>query len=117
MSREDASLEASTDREAWGSSEEFKERVRDWATRIGVTPSRIRIQKATRKWGSCSPGGALTFSSELLTKSRLMGEAVIVHEVVHLRVPNHGPLFRSIAEAYLPGASDLGRWLEQGRWD
>lgn len=117
MSTQKASLEESADRGTWRSSEEFRDRVLAWAVRIGVTPSRVRIQKTTRKWGSCSPGGVLTFSSELLTKPRPVGEAVIVHEVLHLKVPNHGPVFRSLAEAYLPGASDLGRWSEQDRCD
>ena len=96
----------------WGSIEEFKHRVRAWAVRIGARPNRIRVQGMTKKWGSCSPNGVLTFSSQLLSKPRRVGEAVIVHELVHLKVPNHGPLFRSLADTYLPGASDPGPMTE-----
>ena len=28
---------------------------------------------------------------------------VIVHELIHLKVPNHGKLFTSLLAAYLPG--------------
>jgi len=28
---------------------------------------------------------------------------VIVHELLHLQVPNHGKLFKSLMNAYLPG--------------
>jgi predicted metal-dependent hydrolase len=30
---------------------------------------------------------------------------VIVHELVHLKVPNHGKLFRSLVRAYLTEAA------------
>jgi hypothetical protein len=30
-------------------------------------------------------------------------EVVIVHELLHLLVPNHGKLFKSLLNAYLPG--------------
>ena len=33
---------------------------------------------------------------------RVLGEFVIVHELLHLRVPNHGKLFKSLLSAYVP---------------
>lgn len=103
-----------SDKNRWNGPEDFKGAVRTWAERIGVQPERIQIQKATKKWGSCSSSGTLTFSRDLLAKPRSIGEAVIVHELLHLQVPNHGRLFRSLLEAHLPGAADtLGP--ERGR--
>jgi len=55
-----------------------------------------------RKWASCSPKGRVTFSVDLLETDRDFQEYVIVHELLHLRVPNHGRLFRSLLSAYLP---------------
>lgn len=57
----------------------------------------------TRKWGSCSPAGRVTFSLALAGESAAFQDYVIVHELLHLRVRNHGPLFRSWLSAYLPG--------------
>jgi predicted metal-dependent hydrolase len=34
---------------------------------------------------------------------------VIVHELLHLRVRNHGKLFRSLVNAHLPGSESLLR--------
>lgn len=93
--------------DGWRGPEEFKACVRDWAERIDVEPRRVQIQHTTKKWGSCSANGVLTFSSELLTEPRSIGEAVIVHELLHLRVPNHGQLFRGLLQAFLPGASHV----------
>ena len=57
----------------------------------------------TRKWASCSEAGRLTFSRELLRQRRAFREAVIVHELLHLRIPNHGKLFKSLMSVHVPG--------------
>src|SRR5207248_8849187 len=82
---------------------EFKQVVRAWADRIKVRPTRIQIQTMTTKWASCSPAGVVSFSADLLHMDRDFGEAVIVHELVHLKVPNHGKLFWSLVQSYTKG--------------
>lgn len=87
--------------EIWHDGEEFRQSVRDWAVRIRVAPTRVRVQAMRRKWASCSPAGVLSFSSDLLTQDRAFGEAVIVHELLHLKVRNHGRLFQSLIKSFL----------------
>ena len=82
--------------------EQFKEIVLQWADRLKVEPTQIRLQKMTRKWASCSSRGWVCFSMDLLQEKRDFQEYVIVHELLHLQVPNHGPLFKSLLRAYLP---------------
>ena len=41
-------------------------------------------------------------NAELLLVPRELGEFVIVHELVHLLAPNHGRVFKSFMDAYLP---------------
>jgi len=94
-------------RTRWRDAEEFKTRAKEWAERIGVRPSRIQIQQMTRKWASCSTSGVLSFGTDLLSRDRSFGEAVIVHELLHLKVPNHGRLFRSLFRAYMPKGEEL----------
>ena len=88
--------------EAWLDPQDFKDEVRAWAEKLRVDPTRIQIQQMRNKWASCSQTNALTFSRDLLEQRRSFGEAVIVHEVLHLRVRNHGPLFRSLLRSLLP---------------
>lgn len=83
----------------------FKSEVRAWADRIGVEPREIRVRPMTRKWASCSSEGRLTFSAALLSERREQRDMVIAHELIHLRVPNHGPLFRSLLRAHLRSPS------------
>lgn len=86
--------------------EAFKREVQRWAEKIGVVPQRVQIQRMTTKWASCSTAGRIYFSTDLLREDRMFRDIVIVHELRHLRVPNHGKLFKSLMNAYLP------RWEE-----
>jgi predicted metal-dependent hydrolase len=54
-----------------------------------------------QKWGSCSTRGRVTLNSELLTAPAALRNEVIVEELLHLKVPNHGKLFKTLKRAYL----------------
>ena len=79
----------------------FRSEVVAWARRIGVEPREVRVRPMTRKWGSCSSDGRLTFNLDLLSNSAVLRKRVIVEELLHLKVPNHGKLFRALLKAYL----------------
>jgi len=79
----------------------FKSEIRAWAQRIGVEPREIHIRPMKRKWASCSSHGRLTFDSSLLRQPAEFRREVIVHELLHLKIPNHGPVFRNLLKAYL----------------
>ncbi len=81
---------------------EFRNRVITWAGRINVEPMRIQVRRMSRKWASCSSRRCVCFAETLLEQSIAFQEYVIVHELLHLRVPNHGKLFKSLLTAYLP---------------
>ncbi len=77
--------------------------ARTWARRIGVEERirEIRVRPMKRKWASCSSQGRLTFNTELLQMPADFRAEVIVHELLHLKIPNHGPLFKTLLKAYL----------------
>jgi predicted metal-dependent hydrolase len=81
--------------------EVFKGEVSAWAKRIGVEPKEVHVRPMRRKWASCSSKGRLTFNTELLGEPALFRREVIVHELLHLKLPNHGKVFRSLLRAYL----------------
>jgi predicted metal-dependent hydrolase len=83
----------------------FKAEVRRWADRIGVHPKEIHLRPMKHKWASCSTNGRLTFDTGLLGQPASFRQHVVVHELVHLKVPNHGPLFRALLKAYLADAA------------
>jgi predicted metal-dependent hydrolase len=80
--------------------EVFKAEVRAWAERIGVQPREIHVRPMKRKWASCSSNGRLTFDLDLLRQPSKIRAEVIIHELLHLKLPNHGRLFRALLGAY-----------------
>ncbi len=82
--------------------DEFKERVHTWARRTRVRPAQVRVQKMSRKWASCSTRGWCTFASDLVDEPHGFQDYVIVHELLHLKVRNHGRVFRSLLMAHVP---------------
>jgi predicted metal-dependent hydrolase len=87
----------------------FKKHVRAWAGRIGVRPNELHVRTMTRKWASCSTAGRITFSTEVLGEPDDFREYVIVHELLHLQVPNHGKLFKCLLSAFLPNWEKTAR--------
>jgi len=86
----------------WESEEHFRSQVNEWASRIQVKPKGVHIRPMSNKWASCSTRGLVSFSTELMGEDANFGEYVIVHELLHLKIPNHGKLFKSLLRAYLP---------------
>ncbi len=88
--------------------ETFRSEVNGWAQRIGVEPKEIRLRSMKRKWASCSSSGRLTFDTSLLQQGPHFRAEVIAHELLHLKVPNHGQRFRSLLRSYrAPGQGRL----------
>ena len=83
--------------------EALKAEVNRWANIIKVHPEQIRLQKMKKKWASYSTGGRVCFSTDLLKESRSFQEYVIVHELLHFQITNHGKLFKTMMNIFLPG--------------
>lgn len=81
--------------------ESFKRDVLARAKEIGVEPKEIHIRKMKRKWASCSSKGRLTFDPSLLNESGGVRSEAIVHELLHLKYPNHGKMFNALLKTYL----------------
>lgn len=97
----------------WSGREEFKARVLEWARKLEVDAHSIYIRPMRRKWASCSTAGTLSFNDELLALPQDLGDYVIVHELLHFSVPNHGKLWKSLMRAHLGSYEDaVGRLSE-----
>ena len=79
----------------------FKSEVNTWAKKIGVEPKEVHLRPMKRKWASCSSKGRLTFNKDLLGEPAPFRREVIAHELLHLKIPNHGKVFKSLLRAYL----------------
>lgn len=91
--------------------ERLRRSVIPWARRLRVDPRVIRVQRMTRKWGSCSTTGIITLADDLTEQQIGFQNFVIAHELLHLRVPNHGKIFKALMSVHVPGwrAYDIRR--------
>lgn len=87
--------------------QEFKRRAMAWAISLRVNPRVIRVQEMRRKWGSCSTTGTVTFATDLLEQDEQFQNYVIVHELLHLRFPTHGRVFKAFLTAHVPGWREM----------
>jgi predicted metal-dependent hydrolase len=101
----------------WRDKDEFKARVREWAVKLDVNVQAIALRPMSNKWASCSTAGKLNFNSDLLAYDRKVCDYVIVHELLHFFVPNHGKLWKSLMRAHLGDYESLDERLKQGSAD
>lgn len=86
----------------------IKPMVEEKAKEMGKSPSSIRIGVFKSKWGSCHRiKKELTFNVELIRFPLECIEQVVIHEMVHLFVPNHGKDFYQMMEIYFPRYKEI----------
>jgi predicted metal-dependent hydrolase len=88
-------------------SQELRRLALAWAVKLRVNPREVRVQDMRRKWGSCSSAGTVTLASDLADQEPRFQDFVIAHELLHLRVPTHGRLFKALMSAYVPGWCEM----------
>lgn len=81
--------------------EEMKQKVHIWAEKIKVKPLVVHIRHMKNKWASCSSRGRITLNKDIMNEPRKFLKQVIVHELLHLKYPNHGKMFKALIRSYL----------------
>jgi predicted metal-dependent hydrolase len=83
------------------------------SVRIGVEYRRIRIGGQRTLWGSCSSRGTLSFNWRLVLAPAEVLDYVVVHELCHLRIPNHSRRFWALVERHRPHWHQQREWLRE----
>lgn len=91
----------------------FKDRVHEWAEKLGVKIVWLGVRPMRHKWASCSTNGHLNFNVELLDFDAELWDYVIVHELLHFSVPNHGKLWKSLMRAHLGDYESIRQRLRE----
>ena len=114
--RESASAAAVAPEQVEAMRKEAKEllprRLSELAERYGFSYGRVFIKHNSSNWGSCSALGNINLNLNLVRLPQLLRDHVILHELCHLRHPNHGPEFHALLERL--GADNLRRLAETG---
>ncbi len=85
-----------------------------WELITGLKASSYQIKKMKTRWGTCNTRTKkIWLNLELVHKSDECIEYVIMHELAHLRVSNHGKDFIAIMDYYMPRWKEIREALNQ----
>jgi hypothetical protein len=88
--------------------------IEKWEPRIGVRVKAYFLQRMKTKWGSANHrAGHIRLNTELVRKPRELLEYVVVHEMIHLIKPTHGPDFVELLDRHYPGWRDARAELNE----
>jgi predicted metal-dependent hydrolase len=87
--------------------------VEEEAPELDVEYERIQIRDQRTRWGSCSTRGTLSFNWRLVLAPFEVLDYVVVHELCHLREPNHSRRFWRLVESRRPDWRVQRDWLHE----
>jgi len=76
---------------------------------LAVTQVSVRNQRA--RWGSCATGGRISLNWRLIQTPDTVRDYVLIHELMHLRQPNHSARFWALVARACPDHQASRRWL------
>jgi predicted metal-dependent hydrolase len=77
--------------------------IEKWKQSLNVRLTGYHLRKMKSRWGSCNHRTRhIRLNTELVTKPNHLLEYVLVHELVHLIVPNHGKRFVALMDEHYP---------------
>ena len=79
--------------------------------RLNVAHASVRDQRS--RWGACSPRGVITLNWRLIQMPASVSDYILLHELMHLRQPNHSRRFWREVAAVCPNWREEERWLRR----
>lgn len=89
------------------------ERVKLFASMMGVSYGKITIRCQKTRWGSCSAKGNLNFNCLLMLAPEKVQDYVVVHELCHRLEMNHSGRFWAEVERVMPDYRIYRQWLKE----
>ncbi len=93
--------------------EYIPQRVDHFSRALGLLPRTVSIGRARCRWGSCSADHRLAFTWRLIMAPPEVIDYVVVHELAHMRIPNHSRDYWAFVESVLPDYGKRRDWLKE----
>ena len=93
--------------------EKILEIIGEYREELDVDFNKLYIRNQKTKWASCSSKNNLSFNWRLMMAPEKVLEYVVVHELLHLKEPNHSDRFWSLMEDVMPDYRERRRWLKE----
>jgi predicted metal-dependent hydrolase len=82
------------------------------ATLNGLSVERVTVRNQRSRWGSCSRNARIALNFRLIQMPPDVREYILLHELMHIRHPNHSRRFWRAVEALCPAFREAERWLK-----
>ena len=81
----------------------FNEIVQKYVKTLNLSLDKVGIRDMRTRWGSCNyEKRKINLNTKLIEKSKYCIEYVILHELAHLKYPNHGKRFYNYLLTHMP---------------
>lgn len=81
----------------------FVNAIQKWLKILDESIEKLSIKPMKSRWGSCNyVKRYINLNTELIKRTQLEIEYVVLHELTHLKYPNHGKGFYRYIENYMP---------------
>jgi predicted metal-dependent hydrolase len=91
----------------------FSDRLDHFAAEMELEYDGLEIRNQRTRWGSCSTNGTISLNWRLLMAPPEVIDYVVIHELAHLREPNHTDAFWSLVADHDPRYEEHAEWLEE----
>ncbi len=90
-------------------------RTRELAAQLGYTINTVTVKNNKTNWGSCSNLKNINLNLHLMRLSDRLIDYILVHELVHTKIPNHGPSFKEMLKSHFHDSAELDRSIKKFR--
>ena len=88
-------------------------RLRELAEIHGFSYNRVYVRNQKTRWGSCSYQNNISLNMKLVRLPEVLMDYILIHELVHTRIKNHGKRFYAELERIVGIREPLEKRLRQ----
>ncbi len=90
-------------------------RARELANQLGYSFRAVTIKNNKTNWGSCSNLKNINLNLHLMRLPDRLIDFILVHELVHTKIPNHGSFFKEMLKSHFHDADELNKSIKKFR--
>lgn len=91
----------------------IRDRVQHFSKLVGREPLSIKIMELGSHWASCTPSHNINFHWKCIMAKPMIIDYLIVHELTHLKYPQHTRQFWDAVFSVMPNYRDCEEWLHE----
>jgi predicted metal-dependent hydrolase len=94
----------------------LSERLHYYSQKLQLYPHSVSYRCQKTRWGSCSSSGHISLNWRLAVAPMEVLDYVVVHELCHLKHPNHSKNFWKLVETTIPRWKKIRYWLSENQY-